>query len=132
VSLTAADEDDGAESVRGLADFSLRVSGFREGGGGGRGGAHLVGAVALFLRCGMHAFFSVSHTYRTPFFPSLLRTSSPSPTLSYAHPPPFPRSLQETFICLVLDLVTGGELFDRIIARGTYTDTHTHTHTHID
>jgi len=37
VSLTAADEDDGAESVRGLADFSLRVSGFREGGRGRMG-----------------------------------------------------------------------------------------------
>jgi hypothetical protein len=37
MSLTVADEDDGAESARGLPDFSLRVSGFREGGRGRMG-----------------------------------------------------------------------------------------------
>jgi len=29
---------------------------------------------------------------------------------------------EEKYICLVLDLVTGGELFDRIIARGHYSE----------
>ena len=29
---------------------------------------------------------------------------------------------EDKYICLVLDLVTGGELFDRIIARGHYSE----------
>ena len=29
---------------------------------------------------------------------------------------------EQGYICLVLDLVTGGELFDRIIARGHYSE----------
>jgi hypothetical protein len=65
--------------------------------------------IKLHEVCGLHQVESRLSTFST----CLLRFDRAVCTQVYHSP---------DHICMVLDLVTGGELFDRIIARGYYSE----------